>query len=59
MVPIVPERVAAGFTQHIAAQQVRLYADPGTEVVAAVHRDGFRDGVEISIAISGHLVSLP
>jgi hypothetical protein len=59
MVPIARKQEAAGFTQHIAGQQVRLYADPGTEVIAAVHRDGLRDGVEISVAISGHLVNLP
>ncbi len=59
MIPLPPPFTSGFETNYVAGQPVRLYADPGTEVAAAVSLDGFREATDISVALSGHLVNLP
>lgn len=58
MVPLVQQVNNSTWTDYIAGQPVKLYADPDTDVVVAVQRTGYREASDISTAISGHLVNL-
>ena len=42
-----------------ASQQLRLYADGGDQVLAALSRTGTTEAVSMSVSISGYLIDLP
>jgi hypothetical protein len=47
------------FNEWIAAQQVRLYADPSTPVDLCIYRSGWAGNLQVSASVSGYLVDIP
>jgi hypothetical protein len=50
---------ASSRDRFVAAQSLRLYADPGTEVIASIDRNASTGTAQGNIIISGYLVDLP
>lgn len=48
-----------GFNASVASQQVRLYADPGTQITLRSGRNFTEDDYHVWATLSGYLVSLP
>lgn len=59
MLPVGQQSFVDGDSHYIFGQPVRLYADPDTDVVAAIHRTGWREATDITLAVSGYFVNLP
>ena len=45
--------------ERVLGQQVKLYADPGTEVTVSAFRRNAGGLVTVNLIISGHLVDAP
>ena len=55
---MIDQGVLAGSVVFAAAQPMRLYADPGTTVLADVGRDPFTGGGGVAVTISGYFIEL-